>query len=379
MPKSETKPTAFRYCVDRSIRELIMRVMHRLSPDLRGQHSDLEPQQIKRILVVRSVFRMGSVILATPAIELLHRNYPEAQIHFVGPAISSRLFANLPVDHHYKITRSFPHAAWRYPALLLKIRAAKYDLAFEASGSSSAMGSFIVGFSAARLRVGVCGKWDRWFNVRLRRPKTRNKYRVLPELIGSMGLQSAPVYPRLVLSSVEIDCGRTRMRTLTGGAKAPIVGIFVGGRKTRGKRWSKKNFLMIARRLLGAGFQPVIFVGPEEKDLVSYFERELRQDAPAVFEPDVRAFASLVGSCHLFVACDSGPVHLACAVGVRTVAIFLNGEFYRWGPPAELGRIVKHEEAESIERVFKICRQELLESSFKQRRGCTMEVPRLEQ
>jgi heptosyltransferase-3 len=340
-----------------------MTLMNRLSPDLRGQQIGFQPQQVKRILVVRSVFRMGSVILAAPAIQLLHRNFPAAQIDFVGPAISRSLFVNLPIDRLYEITRKFPHASWRYPALLKTIRAAKYDLAFEASGSSSALGSFIVGFSAARLRVGVRGKWDRWFNVRLRRPKTVNKYRVIPELIRSMGLQSAPVYPRLVLSRDEVRKGRVRMRRLTGGAPAPVAGIFAGGRRTRGKRWGKENFLRLTRRLLDAGVQPVVFVGPEQTELLPYFDRELPQAVALVFEPEIRAFATVVRHCDLFVACDSGPVHLACALGVRTVAIFLKDQFKRWAPPAELGRIVRPNEV-SIEKIFQISRQELLEVSL---------------
>ena len=77
--KSDTRLSVFGYCIDRSIRELIMTLMNRLSSDFRRQNSDLEPQQIRRILIVRSVFSMGSVNLATPAIQLLHKNFPAAQ------------------------------------------------------------------------------------------------------------------------------------------------------------------------------------------------------------------------------------------------------------------------------------------------------------
>ena len=346
-----------------------MGFMNGMTPASTDQRTDFQRQKIKRILIVRSLFRMGDAILATPAILLFRRNFPAAVIDFVGPPVSKRLFENLPIDRHYEVYRNLPRAGWSYLALLKKIRETKYDLAFDASGSSAALGSFIVGFSAARLRVGVRGKWDRWFNVRLDRPATKNKYRNLPELIGSLGLASQLVYPRLFLSSTELEHGRSRIQALVGGAEAPIVGIFVGGRKTRGKRWSKKSFLELVKRLRGAGTQPVIFVGPEEKNLLSYFQRELEQGAATVFEPDVRAFASLVANCNLFLACDSGPMHLACALRVRTVAIFLNDDFNRWGPPADLGRIVRREEAASIDAVFESCRQELLESSRKSSDG----------
>jgi len=363
MKASDKKRTAFRYRLDRSIRMLVMRIMHWMTPDCREQETDFQPQKIKRILIVRSIFRMGDLILATPAILLLRRNFPAAKIDFVGSSISKALFENMPIDRHFEVDRSFFRSGWSYPVLLKQIRDTKYDLAFDASGSSAALGSFLVGFSAARLRVGVRGKWDRWFNVRLDRPNTRNKYRALPPLIGSLGLESPLVYPRLFLSPAELEHGRTRIRILIGGAEGPIVGIFVGGRKARGKRWNKESFLELANRLLGAGASPVIFVGPEEKDLLTYFQGKLRGNARTVFEPNVRAFASLVANCNLFVACDSGPVHLACALLVRTVVIFLKDDFNRWGPPAELSRIVRSEQAASTEAVFEACRLELLKVS----------------
>ena len=363
MKGSNKRRGAFRYRLDRSIRNLVMKAMNWMIPASSDQEIDFRPAKIKRILIVRSLFRMGDAILASPAILLFRKNFPAAQIDFVGSDLSKALFENLPIDRHYEVHRRFPKVCWSYLVLLKQIREAKYDLAFDASGSSAALGSFILGFSAARLRVGLKGKWDRWFNIRLHRPAIRNKYRILPELLGAMGLDNPLVYPSLFLSPEEIRHGKNRIQDLIESDNSSIVGIFVGGRKTRGKRWARGKFLELAIRLLGAAAQPVIFVGPEERDLLSYFERELRHRAPTVFEPSVRSFASLVANCSLFVACDSGPVHLACALRVRTVAIFLKNEFDRWGPPADLGRIVYREQAASAEAVFEACRHELLKWS----------------
>jgi ADP-heptose:LPS heptosyltransferase len=323
------------------------------------QEVDFRSQEIKRILIVRSLFRMGDVILATPAILLFRRNFPLAKIDFVGSKISRALFENLPIDGHFEVSKNFPRVSWSYAWLLKKIRDMKYDLAFDASGSSSALGSFIVGLSGAPLRVGVRGKWDRWFNIRLDRPDTVSKYHSLPKLIGSLGLKSGLVYPQLRLSFREIECGKARMRKQFCDANAVIVGIFAGGRKSRGKRWDKENFLQLAIRLSDLAVQPVMFVGPEEKDLLAYFERELKGKVPAIFEPDIRAFASLVANCRLFVACDSGPVHLACAVRVRTIAIFLKDDVDRWSPPLDLGRVVHCQRATPVDAVLEACHHEL--------------------
>jgi ADP-heptose:LPS heptosyltransferase len=353
------KQRAFRYRLDRAIRRCVMRVMNSLTPAARERRAEFRPTEIQKILLVRSLFRMGDSILATPAIVLFRKNFPAARIDFVGPRISKTLFRNLPIDHHYEAARSFPKVCWSYLALLKRIRKAKYDLAVDVSGSSSALGSFIVGFSAARFRVGLKGPWDRWFNIRLVRPSSLNKYAVLPELVRSMGLESPPVYPTLILSSGEIAEAGRRLQALITGHAGPFLGVFVGGRKARGKRWAKENFLELAQRLRAEGTQPIVFIGPEESDLLGYFSDALGPGVPVLLEPDVRAFAALIANCSLFVGCDSGPVHLACALRVSTIAIFLQANFDHWGPPAELGRVVFDPNGVPVDLVLDACRDEL--------------------
>jgi hypothetical protein len=88
------------------------------------------------------------------------------------------------------------------------------------------------------------------------------------------------------------------MRKQVCDANAVIVGIFVGGRKSRGKRWDKENFLKLAIRLSDLAVQPVMFVGPEEKDLLAYFERELKGKVPATSEHSHRWSPTVVSSWH---------------------------------------------------------------------------------
>jgi heptosyltransferase-3 len=368
MPTADKTGKALRYWLNRRIRDFVMWMMKRLTPSSTEAQVDLRRENIQRILLVRSIFRMGDSILATPVILLMRKNFPQAKIDFVGPRIAKVLFQNLPIDHHYEVFQSFPKVCWSYLVLLKRVRAAKYDLALDVSGSSAALGAFIIGFSAARFRAGTRGKWDRWFNLRLAKPASKSQYANRPELVAALGLESELLFPKLVLSAEEKEIGRQRIETLlaidalvalVAPAEAKIVGVFVGGRKTRGKRWEKENFLELATRLLADGVRPIIFVGPEERELLPYFTAALSRRAAVVCEADARAFAGLVANCGLFVACDSGPVHLACALGIRTVAIFFKNNFDQWGPPAELAQIVYQEDALSVDAVFEACRHDL--------------------
>src|SRR5919109_1269307 len=193
----------FRYSLNQRIRDVAKRIMRSVTIKSKEKELHLHKEEVKRILLVRANFRMGDLILATPAISVFRKRFPHARIDFVGSSISETLFRSLPIDHHFCITRRFPHCSWAYLVLIKQLRSVAYDLALDVSCSQSAMGSFLVGFSKARFRIGLQGEWDRWFNVRIPRPAEKNKYKALLAFLSSLGLESREVLPSLALSAVE--------------------------------------------------------------------------------------------------------------------------------------------------------------------------------
>ncbi|TVM03258.1 MAG: hypothetical protein CV087_06145 [Candidatus Brocadia sp. WS118] len=347
------------YFLNKKIRGLIMRTINLFLCEVRKEQGALPKEQIKKILLVRANFRMGNVILATPSIFIFRENFPHAIIDFAGYPVSGLLYKYLPVDHHYSITRSFPGILWAYFSLLYKMRSMKYDLAVDVSCSQSMTSSFIVGFSGARFRAGARGKWDRWFNISIPRPSEINKYKVLPLFLHDMGMETHQVVPQLTLSPEEKEDGRRRIHALTGVNQAPVIGVFIGGRKSKGKKWPAENFLKLITALRAQEINIIVFFGPDEKRLMGFFEQSLGKGIPLVFEPSLRAFASMVSHCKLFIACDSGPMHLSCALGVRTIALFFKRNFNRWGPPPDMARIIYHPEGILVEDVLNVTVAEL--------------------
>jgi heptosyltransferase-3 len=334
----------------------------------------LRDEKIAKILLVRTNFRLGNSILALPSIHLFRKNYPNAKIDFVGSPVSQSLFINLPIDKHYEVARRFPEACWVYPALFMKLRREKYDLAVEVSCSQSALGAFVVGLSGARLKVGTEGKWDFYFDATVPRPSEFNKYRVLPAFVAALGLQTEQVFPKIHLSSAEVAAGSEVIRSLGLGDRMPILGVFVGGRNRHGKRWPADDFVRLIRNLTGRGVRVVVFLGPEERKLRAYFENSLGAKAPVVFEPSLRLFAAMLSRCELILTCDSGPMHLACALGVRTIAIFQNSDFPKWGPPLHSAKIVHDPKRVSVETVEAACLAELAKLHVSRQSGRSHET-----
>ncbi|MEP9411067.1 MAG: glycosyltransferase family 9 protein [Candidatus Brocadia sp.] len=336
-----------------------MRAINLFLGKVKKEQINLPKEQIKKILLVRANFRIGNAILATPSIFIFRKNFPHATIDFAGSPASGLLYKHLPVDRHYSITRHFPGILWTYFSLFYKMRSGKYDLAVDVSCSQSMMNSFIVGFSGARFRAGAQGKWDRWFNVAIPRPAETNKYKVLPLFFHTMGMETQQVFPQLILSPEEKEEGKRKVTALIGVNHVPVVGIFVGGRKSKGKKWPVENFLKLITALRAQGVSVIVFFGPDEKKLMGFFGQSLGKDIPLVFESSLRTFASIVSNCKLLIAGDSGPMHLSCALGVRTIALFLKRNFHHWGPPPDIARIIYNPEGILVEDVLKVAVAEL--------------------
>jgi ADP-heptose:LPS heptosyltransferase len=356
---TESTERPLRYRLDRLIRNIAMGVISALASGNRAQSVDPRGQNLQRILLVRANFRIGNLILALPALAAFRKKFPHAKIDFVGSPVSRLLFQNQPLNEHYDTPRRFPWVLWEYVVLIRRLRAERYDLALDVSCSQSGLASFIVGLSGARSRAGCAGKWDRLLNFRLAKPLEINKYRKLTELLQRLGLDGIDEIGRLQFSAAEINAARAALEHGFGNNTSPMVGVFVGGRKLRGKRWPLENFIRVVAGLNEKGYRVVTFVGPEESDIINDLKSALKSAAQIVFEPSLRKFAAMVGQLDLFVCCDSGPMHLACAVGVRVVAIFRERDLARWAPPTHAARAVSAADGVSSSAVLSAALEEL--------------------
>lgn len=338
MPESTRQP--WRYRLDQSIRDLIMRIIGWLAPEFNDADFNPRNPSIKNILLVRANFRMGNAVLALPAIAAFRKTFPDARIDFVGSPISELLFKQQSLNQHYLAPRRFPQVLWQYPRLMRRLRAQGYDLAVDVSCSQSGGAAFIIGLSGARIRAGIAGKWDRLFNLKIAKPRHPNKYRKLTELFAALSLDSVNSVGSVEFSNAEKQAALTNLQSLVGENSGKTVGVFVGGRKLRGKRWPMENFAGVIHELHQRGIRVITFFGPEEKDLADSLRTSVDPSVPVIFEPSVRKFAAMISHLDLLICCDSGPMHLACAAGVRVVAIFREKDVRRWSPPVSAARTV---------------------------------------
>ncbi len=301
---------------------------------------------VERIAVLRAN-GIGDVVLALPALAALRAAYPRASVTHLGAPWHAQLLEGRPgpwdsvvVVPPYPGVRDAPGASRssaEVEGFLAAQRRERYDLAVQLHGGGGNSNPFVSALGA-RVTAGSCDvgapPLDRWARYTLHQHEV---HRCL-EVVALVGAPPVELDPRLEVTAGDraaADEALARRPGLPAGA-GPLVGIHPGATDPR-RRWPAGSFAAVARALAGRGAQ-VVLVGHGGDD-----ERAAAEVA-AGWPASVPAPLDLVGSlsmsalvgvlerCALVVADDSGPRHVAAAVGTATVGVYQSGNAINAAP-----------------------------------------------
>ncbi|GAO02376.1 lipopolysaccharide heptosyltransferase II [Anaeromyxobacter sp. PSR-1] len=277
------------------------------------------------ILVIR-YSAMGDVVLATSLLEPLRARFPSARIEWVTDALYAPLLEGLPeLAAVHRLAREGPNAALPLAARLR----GRFDVVIDLQNK---VRSAVVARAAAPLRTAF---------------KRRTALRALLSVFGSdpplVRAHQTQLYGEAVASLGVSGPGPLKIalspqaRALAAdalqGVEAPAVALAPGARWAT-KRWPAERFAAVADALHAEGVRIVLCGGPGDRDAFAAFRAATRAKVAAdlSFLP-LDALAAAIARVQLLIACDSGPVHLATAVGTPVLALFGPTSVARWGPP----------------------------------------------
>jgi heptosyltransferase-2 len=116
---------------------------------------------------------------------------------------------------------------------------------------------------------------------------------------------------------------RAHWRTLVGPRRPTEVGVFPGG-NAPSRRWDPERFAEVVRRLVRQGARVIVFGGPAERALTAAIAGPDAFDAGG--RTDLPLLAAGLAECDILVTNDSGPMHLASAVGTPTISLWGAGD-----------------------------------------------------
>lgn len=297
-----------------------------------------------RILIVR--FRaLGDVVLTTPAVAAIKKAYPEAAVEFVADDLLAPILEGNPAlsrVHAYPRSRfrriSTARRAVEDVEFTFRVARRGYDLVLDLHGNPRA--AWLTFLTGAPRRVGFA-------HVRLRSAAYTTKVVLGAEamrqstyhhlaLARAAGARAAgEAAPRIYLSDGERAAARERLGPLAG---RPFLAIHPGASNAR-KRWPPERFVELARLAAERFGLPTLVLNDPASPGTS---RSIAEGAGATFVRDsgVRELAALTGEAALFCGNDSGPMHVAAAVGVPVLAVFGPNSVDHWRPLVTPSRVV---------------------------------------
>jgi ADP-heptose:LPS heptosyltransferase len=290
---------------------------------------------VHRIAVLRAN-GLGDFIVAVPALQALRTAYPDARITLIGRPWHAALLAGRPgpwdevvVAPPYPVMTAPPHVpvdSAEAAAFFTWARGQRFDLAVQLHGGGGQSNPFVASLGA-RLAVGArdtgAPALDRWLRY------TLYQHEVLRwlEVVGLVGAHAGSFQPALTVTAADRSAAAPHLRPVPAGR--PLVVIHPGASDPR-RRWPPERFGAVAGELAGRGVQ-VVLVGDGED--VALCARVLAGAGPAAAghlvdlsgQLSLPALVGVLARASLMVANDSGPRHLAEAVGTPTVGIYWVG------------------------------------------------------
>jgi heptosyltransferase III len=289
-----------------------------------------------RILLIQDR-RIGDVVLSTALLEDLSAAYPTAAIDFlVGAAAAPVLLGHPLIRETLVLRRGNVPRMWR------EVRQRAYDIVIDVQGNGRT--ALITRASGAHVRVGWDVRGRGWLYTH-RVPRERERRYVVHDrqrLLHAVGIPTRAQLPTLYLSAEERSAGESMLNAAgaTGG-RARVALVLV----TRGsaKNWPIANFAALASALMRRDHAVVLLPGPGEEAAVAAFHAA-GGTAHVVPPTDIRTSMALIAGCAIFISADTGPAHIATALGVPRVTLYGPTSPRAWDPGVPTAVSLRNEE-----------------------------------
>lgn len=299
------------------------------------------PEPVKKIAVFRPS-AVGDFIFALPALHALRTAYPEAEIVYLGRPWHAEFLAGRPgpIDRVVVVPplpglglAGMETAGNETDAFRAAMVGERFDLALQMYGGGRYANPLLQSFGA-RLSVGMrapdAAPLDCWVAYGL----WQNRRLQLLEVAALAG--AVQLHLGLELEATEQDC-REAMGCVPDLERNSWVVLQPGASDAR-RRWSAGNFAAVADLLAGEGARIAVHGNAEEAPLVSAVISAMKTPAQ-----DLSGALSLSGLCgllakaKLLVSNDTGPLHMAVALGTPCVGIYWFGNLIESGPLRQEG------------------------------------------
>lgn len=298
-------------------------VLDGLSRMLRGGAHHRQPKTI----LVLEFWRLGDAVLAEPFLRLLRRRFADAEISLLCRDSTRLLLAPSGLIDHFIIAdipwtaaeRKYAPGRYRsagFAALLRRLREERFDVAIDAR--LDLRSNLMMRLIGARRRIGFDAPGGRLLLTdRVKAPDLdSHKVEDWLAMLTPLGGAGTPLAPRLHVAPYASERARNFFLEAGLGDDKPIVAVHPSAWSPV-RRWPISQFRSLVQALVaGEGVRVLVVQDPDG------YGGELG-DIPGVVltKPSLEDMVAQLARCDVFLGNDSGPAHIAAAVGADTVTI----------------------------------------------------------
>lgn len=316
--------------------------------------AELKPESIKRI-VVRGTNWVGDAVMTVPALRELRRVFPKAHITLATRSWAKGLFAG--ADFLDDIHEHDGSGLLAVIGQVREWRKRRYDLAVLLPNSFGA--ALIASLARVPMRIGYASDNRRALLTHpLNLPEWRSTKHEVFYYLKIVAELEWLVYHRQTFLDTQpdgsLEVADTRKSAAMDFLRAnginglpagrPLVALCPGSINSRAKRWPADRYAILADMLVDRLGAEVLLIGSDAESEVS-LEVSRRMHARPVMltgKTDLAKLVAVLSLVDLLVTNDTGPAHIASALGRPTLVIFGPTNPLTTRPFSPLGEIVRH-------------------------------------
>jgi lipopolysaccharide heptosyltransferase II len=290
----------------------------------------------ERILVIK-LDHLGDVLLATPVFSNLRRAYPNAELHALTGAWSRVVLekhsdVNKVIEYNSPaFCRTGQPTSFRGTFKLYReLRRQKYDLMVELRGDWRT-----VWFAFGRLTPKRLSRAALQIANRLGFTQFSGTHETTRNLdvLKQAGIPTPVQTASFSVTAEDEKWASDFLATYRIDRQRPLIAIHPGSPIAL-KRWLPDRYAEVSDWLIAQKRAQILFVGVEDEiPIVIEIQALMRGESINIAGKTTLAqLASILHTCNVFIGNDSGPMHLAAAVGTRTIGLYGPGDPTRFGP-----------------------------------------------
>lgn len=271
----------------------------------------------RKILVIK-LRAIGDVLLSSSVLASLRSAYPWAQIDFLTEKFCRDVIEGNAIVNELLV---FDPKKQTGVSLIRQVRKRSYDLVFDLFGNPRS--AIVTLLSGAVNRVGFRFSWRARCYTTVVDPRGGDVHNIQFNLdaLRAVGIPIVEPIPRFHLSP-DGERVAESFWDAQSFSNHPVIALNQGG-GWQSKRWRVEGFARLGDYVVRHhGAKVIIIWGPGEHDDAENIRQHMSEPAVLIPHSSIKELGSILRRCALLVTNDSGPMHIAAALGTPVVAIF---------------------------------------------------------